>query len=112
MRTSRRNRPDGSTLEQALPVKLKVVEILEATTEFLTVSQVAHLLKVSPKLIYKMIAAGKLPASRIAGALRLDPNALIAWLNENQTVTPVNSSLGIRPGKAASASSANLGRVG
>jgi excisionase family DNA binding protein len=111
MRTSRKKRPDRDVGTATAPVKLKVVEILEAATELLTIAQVARLLKVSPKLIYKMVAAGKLPANRIAGSLRLDPNALIAWLNQNQTAKLVSSSP-MPPQNAPSAPGVSLERLG
>lgn len=89
MRTTHNaNTGQNNVSGEAGPVKLKIVEILEAASGLLTIADTAQLLNVSPKLIYKLVAAGKLPASRIAGSLRLDPNSLIAWIGQQQTFKP------------------------
>lgn len=46
----------------------------------LTVDELAGLLQVSPKSIYKAIRRGSLNAMRICSSLRLDPAAVVAWL--------------------------------
>jgi excisionase family DNA binding protein len=61
-------------------VKMKVIEILEARAESLTVNEVVGLLKLSKSFVYKMIAAGELPASRYRNGIRLDPNHVIQWV--------------------------------
>jgi excisionase family DNA binding protein len=77
----------------------KEVEIsgMEATTESLdvmigrrptaiTVERLAELLDCSPKTLYKAVKAGRLPAMRIGGVIRLDPKQTAAWIRQSSTV--------------------------
>lgn len=68
-------------------VKMKVVQILEARAESLSVKEVVSLLKLSKSLVYRMIATGELPASRYHRGIRLDPNHVIEWVRR-QTWQP------------------------
>ncbi|SRR6266536_6377898 len=68
-------------------VKMKVIELLEARTESLSVKEVVALLKLSKSLVYRMIATGELPASRYHRGIRLDPNHVIEWVTR-QTWQP------------------------
>jgi len=79
MRTSTRN---ASGPVKEITVKMKVVELLETAVEFLTVDEVARLLNVSKSLVYRLAATGELTASRVSGAIRIDPNHVIAWLKQ------------------------------
>jgi excisionase family DNA binding protein len=61
-------------------VKMKVIEILEARAESLTVNEVVGLLKLSKSFVYGRIASGELPATRYRTGIRLDPNHVIDWV--------------------------------
>src|SRR5579884_3427506 len=61
-------------------VKMKVIEILEARAESLTVDEVVGLLKLSKSFVYGRIASGELPATRYRKGIRLDPNHVIEWV--------------------------------
>ena len=50
----------------------------------LSVRSVAAKLAVSDKTIWRLIRAGKLPAVRVGGQLRVDPGELEAWLREGR----------------------------
>jgi excisionase family DNA binding protein len=59
----------------------KILEILEAEPGLLTVQHAAELLAHHPQTLYKAIKARRLPMVRTLGnSVRLDPNALAAWL--------------------------------
>jgi excisionase family DNA binding protein len=66
-----------------ISVKMKVIEILEARAESLSVKEIVALLKISKSLVYKMIATGELPASRYHRGIRLDPNHVIEWVTRH-----------------------------
>lgn len=59
---------------------MRLVQILEARRQALRVSEVAHLLCVTPQHIYKLAANGLLPSLRVSGAIRFDPQDLANWL--------------------------------
>jgi excisionase family DNA binding protein len=51
----------------------------------LTVDELAQILRVSNKTLYKSIKIGTLPALRVCGALRLDPKLTAEWLHYRTT---------------------------
>lgn len=73
-------RSSRNGLINEISVKMKVIEILEARADSLSVKEIVALLKISKSLVYKMIATGELPASRYHRGIRLDPNHVIEWV--------------------------------
>lgn len=63
---------------------MRLIQILEARKQALRVSEVAHLLCVTPQHIYKMAANGLLPSLRVSGAIRFDPQDLVNWLKARE----------------------------
>jgi excisionase family DNA binding protein len=76
-------RPSRNGFINEISVKMKVIEILEARTQSLSVKEVVALLKISKSLVYRMIATGELPASRYHRGIRLDPNHVIEWVTRH-----------------------------
>ena len=62
------------------PVSL--AEFVEARPRALLVPEVAALLNVSGRQIYKLAAERRIPCLRIAGCIRFDPSALAVWLRQ------------------------------
>jgi len=61
--------------------KMQIIETLENRKDAVKVSELARLLSVTPKHIYKTRAAGRIPgAFRVNRALRFDPQILAEWL--------------------------------
>jgi excisionase family DNA binding protein len=54
------------------------------TSRLLPVRDVADLLAVSEKTIYRMISAGELPALHVRSQIRVDPDKLAAWLEQRE----------------------------
>ena len=63
---------------------MTLIEILENCEEALNVSQVAELLGVSPKKIYRLAAAGVLPSFRVGSAVRFDAQDMADWLRKSR----------------------------
>jgi excisionase family DNA binding protein len=105
MKRSRRN--DFVT---EIPVKMKVIEILETRAESLSVKDVVGLLGLSKSLIYGMIATGELPATRYHSRIKLDPNHVIEWV-KRRTWQPVRAMPPMRD-KAAPGLASGLERAG
>ena len=55
---------------------------MDRDQELLRVVDVAPVCGVTPSRIYQMIAAGQIPAVRVAGSIRIPRAALEAWLAE------------------------------
>jgi excisionase family DNA binding protein len=62
-----------------------LAECLEEKPRALMVSEVAALLSVSGRQIYKLAAENRIPHLRIAGSIRFDPSALAAWLRQKSS---------------------------
>jgi excisionase family DNA binding protein len=50
--------------------------------EVLTAQEAADFLKISTKLLYKLINAGELSAKKIGNSFRLKKSVLLAYMNE------------------------------
>ena len=61
-------------------MKLNLIEELEARSGGMKVSDLAAILGVDDKHIYRMAARGQLPSFRVGGAVRFDPQEVAKWL--------------------------------
>jgi excisionase family DNA binding protein len=59
-----------------------LVDLIGAKPRALRVNEVAALLSVSERLVYRLAAERLIPAFRIGNSLRFDPAALAAWLRQ------------------------------
>lgn len=65
-------------------VLMTLIEIFESRKEALNVEQVAELLGVSEKKIYRLSAAGVLPSFRVGSAVRFDGQDMADWLRRKK----------------------------
>jgi excisionase family DNA binding protein len=57
-----------------------IEQILEEKRGALRANDIAEILDLSAKQIYKMAATGEIPSLRIANSVRFDPHDFAAWL--------------------------------
>jgi len=57
---------------------------MEMRAEFLTVSEVASLLKLSESTVYTMVRAGDIPAVKLGNQWRVSETRLDEWLEEKE----------------------------
>lgn len=57
-----------------------IEQILEQKKAALRANDIAQILDLSEKQIYKMAATGEIPSLRIANSVRFDPHDFAAWL--------------------------------
>jgi excisionase family DNA binding protein len=69
-----------------------LADFVEAKPRALMVREVAALLNISVRQVYKLAAEHRIPCLRIAGCIRFDPVALAVWLRQ-KTALP-SSQLG------------------
>lgn len=77
-----------------------IEQILEQKKGALRANDIAQILDLSEKQIYKMAATGELPSLRIANSVRFDPHDFVVWLKarssapdvEPRTAAPVHRS--------------------
>jgi excisionase family DNA binding protein len=67
---------------------MTLAELVEEKTEALRVRDVARILDVSAKQIYKMAAKGQIPSMRIANTVRFDPHEFATWLRTKASMGP------------------------
>jgi excisionase family DNA binding protein len=70
-------RDDGETRSDKAP---GLADYLSGKPRALLVAEVAALLNVSGRQIYKLAADNRIPHLKIAGCVRFDPQALAVWL--------------------------------
>ncbi len=57
-----------------------LAEIVEGKKEALRVEELARILDVSIKKIYRMAAKGQIPSLKISSSIRFDPHDVAVWL--------------------------------
>lgn len=55
-----------------------------ALKQALTVQQVAELLQVNDRTIYRMVSKGEIPGFRVAGSWRFLPEDVEAWIDQQK----------------------------
>ncbi len=68
-----------------------LAEIVEGKKEALRVAEVAQILDVSIKKIYRMAARGQIPSLKICSSIRFDPHDIAVWLRSQSSTTPISS---------------------
>ena len=74
---------------------MTLAELVEEKTEALRVRDIARILEVSEKQIYKMAANGQNPSQRIANTVRIDPQEYAFWLRTKSSMgvtSPISGS--------------------
>ena len=67
---------------------MDLADSLEQRTTALAVSDVAELLNISERQVYKLASDGSLPSFRIGGSVRFNPSAMAAWLRATEKFGP------------------------
>jgi excisionase family DNA binding protein len=73
------------------PQELAEIETLTLTKKIardikgaLTAKQLAGMLNISPKTVFKMAKAGRIPSFRVGSAVRFDARHVIDWLRKQR----------------------------
>lgn len=66
-----------------------IEQILEQKRGALRANDIAEMLDLSEKQIYKMAATGEIPSLRIANLVRFDPHDFAAWLKARSSAPEV-----------------------
>ena len=61
---------------------MDLADSLERRMSALTVADVAALLNVSERQVYKLASEGRIPCFRVGGSVRFDPSAFASWLRQ------------------------------
>ena len=66
-----------------------LADSLRARTSALNVSDIAELLNVSERQVYKLVAEHRIPCFKIGGSIRFDPFAIAIWLRQKMAPASV-----------------------
>lgn len=68
---------------------MTLADVVEQKKEALRVEDVAHILHISIKQIYKMASKGQIPSMKIANCVRFDPHDIASWLRSQSSTNPI-----------------------
>ena len=68
-----------------------LADSLDGKSRALTVADIAELLNISERQVYKLAAEHRIPCFKIGGSIRFDPLAVAVWLR--QKMAPASASL-------------------
>jgi excisionase family DNA binding protein len=83
------NLPELVTEEDLGEKPLGLADCLEGKRHALLVADVAELLNISERQVYKLVAAHRIPCFKIGGSIRFDPFAISVWLRQKISPAPV-----------------------
>ena len=58
---------------------------LDGKRHALVVTDIAELLRISERQVYKLVAAHRIPCFKIGGSIRFDPSAISVWLRQKMS---------------------------
>jgi excisionase family DNA binding protein len=70
---------------------VNLADSLDGRTSALTVSDIAELLNISERQVYKLAAENGIPSFKIGGSVRFDPAAFAAWLRHKMGPASVDA---------------------
>jgi excisionase family DNA binding protein len=60
-------------------------DCLDGKRHALVVTDIAELLRISERQVYKLVAAHRIPCFKIGGSIRFDPLAISVWLRQKMS---------------------------
>ena len=73
---------------EALETLTLTRKLLRSAKGALTAKQLAGVLNISPKTVFKLAKAGRIPSFRVGTAVRFDPRLIVDWLRRQRTGHP------------------------
>ena len=67
-----------------------LADSLDGKSRALTVADIAELLNISERQVYKLAAEHRIPCFKIGGSIRFDPLAVAVWLRQKMAPAPVS----------------------
>jgi excisionase family DNA binding protein len=62
-----------------------LTDCLDGKKRALVVTDIAELLSISERQVYKLVAAHRIPCFKIGGSIRFDPSAISVWLRQKMS---------------------------
>lgn len=64
---------------------IALTDCLDGKRQALVVTDIAELLRISERQVYKLVAAHRIPCFKIGGSIRFDPSAISVWLRDKMS---------------------------
>ncbi len=74
-----------------------IADTLKDRQTAITVSELAKLLTLSPRQLYKMAAANRIPNFKVGSSIRFDPGEIREWIEEGRPVLKRKPPVSARP---------------
>jgi excisionase family DNA binding protein len=66
-------------------IAVGIADCLDGRRHALVVTDIAELLRISERQVYKLVAAHRIPCFKIGGSIRFDPLAISVWLRQKMS---------------------------
>lgn len=74
--------PEQFSTSDVSKIAVGIADCLDERRHALVVTDIAELLRISERQVYKLVAAHRIPCFKIGGSIRFDPVAISAWLRQ------------------------------
>jgi excisionase family DNA binding protein len=68
---------------------MSLADSINGKSRAMTVNDVATLLTISERQVYKLVAERRIPYFKISGSIRFDPVAVASWLRQKMALVTV-----------------------
>ena len=83
--------PEQLSSEDLKDQTVGLTDCLDGKRHALVVTDIAELLRISERQVYKLVAGHRIPCFKIGGSIRFDPSAISAWLRQKMSPTCMES---------------------
>ena len=77
--------PEQLSRSDISKIAVGLTDCLDGRRRALVVTDIAELLSISERQVYKLVAAHRIPCFKIGGSIRFDPLAISAWLRQKMS---------------------------
>jgi excisionase family DNA binding protein len=74
--------PEQLSRSDVSKIAVGLTDCLDGKRRALVVTDIAELLSISERQVYKLVAAHRIPCFKIGGSIRFDPLAISVWLRQ------------------------------
>ena len=77
--------PEQFSRSDVSKIAVGIADCLDGRRHALVVTDIAELLRISERQVYKLVAAHRIPCFKIGGSIRFDPLAVSVWLRQKMS---------------------------
>jgi excisionase family DNA binding protein len=77
--------PEQFSRSDISKIAVGLTDCLDGRRRALLVTDIAELLSISERQVYKLVAAHRIPCFKIGGSIRFDPLAISVWLRQKMS---------------------------